>query len=103
MNRLRLSGNRCQCTSCGEFFNSVSAFDRHRSGDCLDSGRRSCLSAVALIALGWSRNSAGFWIERAMARGAATSLASARSNSSPGCLALPHPQVAVSPTVEASA
>lgn len=26
----RLTGHRCQCTGCGEFFNSVSAFDWHR-------------------------------------------------------------------------
>jgi len=66
MNRPALTGNRCQCTACGDFFNSTSTFDRHRTGRFDVPGDRRCLSADELIARGWSRNTAGFWIERAM-------------------------------------
>lgn len=61
-----LRGNRCQCMGCGDFFNSTSTFDRHRTG-CFDvPGDRRCLSGDELIARGWSRNTAGFWIELTM-------------------------------------
>jgi hypothetical protein len=61
-----LTGNRCQCTGCGDIFNSTSTFDRHGTG-CFDvPGNRRCLSGDELIARGWSRNTAGFWIERTM-------------------------------------
>jgi hypothetical protein len=29
---MKLSGNRCQCTRCGTYFNRVSTFDKHRIG-----------------------------------------------------------------------
>lgn len=29
---LKLTGNRCKCTACGEYFNSVAAFEKHRTG-----------------------------------------------------------------------
>jgi hypothetical protein len=65
----RLRGNRCQCPTCGELFNSVSGFDRHRMGDFAKSGElrhyRCCLSPAKMTAQGWSRNVAGFWIRQA--------------------------------------
>lgn len=30
---MKLTGNRCQCPACGEYFGSVYAFDAHRRGD----------------------------------------------------------------------
>jgi len=34
MNEKRvLRGNHCQCDKCGEYFNSVAAFDKHRIGE----------------------------------------------------------------------
>jgi len=57
---MRLSGNRCQCTACGEFFNRVSTFDKHRTGRFgVD---RRCLTTEEMQARGWSLNAAGFWI-----------------------------------------
>jgi hypothetical protein len=56
-----LRGNRCQCTACGEYFNRVSTFDRHRVGSYED-GRR-CLSAPEMEDKGWKRNAAGFWTQ----------------------------------------
>lgn len=67
-----LSGKRCECAACGERFNSVSTFDRHRSGR-LDHGEpRRCATPAELSARGWSRNARGFWIERAMGQRPAT-------------------------------
>lgn len=53
----QLTGNRCQCTVCGDYFGSVRGFDRHRIGP-IDS--RACLPAAALLASGWQRNARGF-------------------------------------------
>jgi hypothetical protein len=63
-----LRGNRCQCTGCGDLFNSTSTFDRHRTGRYDVIGARRCLTSEELTARGWSRNAAGFWIERPMRR-----------------------------------
>ena len=63
-----LTGNRCQCAACGEYFNSTSSFDRHRAGDSSSRTSRRCRTPAELILRGWSRNTRGFWIERAMQR-----------------------------------
>jgi len=68
----KLTGNRCQCPACRDFFNSTSTFDRHRTGHYANENSRRCLTAAELTARGWSRNALGFWIERAMHREAAT-------------------------------
>lgn len=60
-----LTGNRCKCPHCGEFFNSLSTFDRHRAGNWENRGaNRHCLRPEQLTAKGWSKNEAGFWVER---------------------------------------
>ncbi len=68
MTGLRLTGSRCQCMGCGDWFNSTSTFDRHRAGTFAPRGvwlgQRRCLTADALRAKGWARNAAGYWIER---------------------------------------
>lgn len=57
---LKLAGNRCQCTACGDYFNRVSTFDKHRVGTFgVD---RRCMSAEEMTAKGWAKNAAGFWI-----------------------------------------
>jgi len=55
----RLTGNRCACTACGEYFSSERSFDRHRIGQ-FGTDRR-CMSADAMTADGWARNARGFW------------------------------------------
>jgi hypothetical protein len=56
---VKLTGNRCQCPACGECFNSVFGFDRHRVGGW---DNRRCLSIAAMLDKGFSRASSGFWI-----------------------------------------
>jgi hypothetical protein len=55
----RLTGSRCLCRGCGEYFNSVKSFDRHRI-DYPD-GRR-CLSSDEMHQRGMTVNRQGFWI-----------------------------------------
>jgi hypothetical protein len=56
-----LTGNRCQCSACGEYFNSSTAFDRHRVGSFQHRTRR-CLSIPEMTARGFCKNPAGFWM-----------------------------------------
>ena len=57
---MKLTGNRNQCQSCKEYFNSNTAFDKHRTGDHGHSRR--CRTPQEMTALGMLVNSAGFWI-----------------------------------------
>lgn len=64
---VRLTGSRCRCASCGEHFNSISVFDRHRVGEWQNRGaRRRCLTVAQMQAREWSRNAGGFWVERCL-------------------------------------
>jgi hypothetical protein len=60
MNAPKLTGHRCQCTSCKECFNRERVFERHRIG--VHGVNRGCLSVAEMTARGWYRNAAGFWI-----------------------------------------
>jgi len=65
MSGVRLTGSRCRCASCGQLFNSVSVFDRHRVGGWENRGaNRRCLTTPQMQAKGWRVNVRGFWIER---------------------------------------
>jgi len=61
---LKLTGSRCQCPTCGDYFGSVRAFDRHRVGPYANPGQwrgaRRCLTEPEMIAAGWARNGRGF-------------------------------------------
>jgi len=63
----KLTGCRCQCCACGDYFGSDSVFDRHRVGQH-GVGRR-CLSAAEMSALGWTRSRRGFWIKSRLEAG----------------------------------
>lgn len=67
---MKLTGARCQCAACLEYFNSTGMFDRHRIGGYAS---RRCLSADELMAKGYLKNSAGFWIREAHRRRADSS------------------------------
>jgi len=67
-----ISGDRCFCRACGEYFNSTKAFDKHRTGkyrQLRDPGpeTRRCRSFDEMAAKGMSKNSADFWITSKMA------------------------------------
>ena len=53
--------DKCRCQTCGLYFNSTHAFDRHRTGRIGKEDRR-CLSGEELQGLGWSKNATGHWI-----------------------------------------
>lgn len=70
--KLNIGSMRNQCAGCGELFNSVGAFDKHRTGsygipdpakpDSYLPAKRRCLNAEEMAKLGMEKNSAGFWI-----------------------------------------
>ena len=60
MNTRRLTGSRCLCRGCNEYFNSVYAFDRHRIWASPTVHR--CLTREEMVGKGMSINSSGFWI-----------------------------------------
>ncbi len=59
---LRIASQQCQCDRCKEYFNSISAFDRHQR--LLRSGDVRCLSPLEMTAKGMQKNRAGYWITR---------------------------------------
>lgn len=69
MSRPRLTGNRCECPTCGELFSRTRAFDRHRIGAYAKPGEwkdsRRCLTPEEMTARGWQRNAAGAWVMQA--------------------------------------
>ena len=77
MRDLRLTGDRNQCPTCGEHFNSTKAFDRHRTGRFgVD---RRCRTLAEMVALGMVRNEAGFWITEAWPQAAGVRTGAAQS------------------------
>jgi hypothetical protein len=66
MKARRLSSARCLCRNCGEYFNSIRAFDRHRVS--VYPGNRRCLSGEEMCDHGMSVNKSGFWITKPHAK-----------------------------------
>ena len=61
---MRLAGSRNQCGGCREYFNSNTAFEKHRTGEF--GVNRRCLTPDEMIAKKMSKNAAGFWVSEAM-------------------------------------
>jgi hypothetical protein len=62
-----LRGDRNECPSCGELFNSSSSFDKHRVGEfAVKEGpnRRRCLTPDEMIAKGMSKVDTHFWVTK---------------------------------------
>ena len=59
-----LVGDRNECPSCDELFNSTFAFDKHRTGEF--GLNRRCLTAEEMLAKGMAKNCAGFWVTKLM-------------------------------------
>lgn len=60
MAELKVTHSRCRCHSCGKFFNSTGAFDKHRIG--AHGPDRRCMTEDEMIAKGMDKNSAGYWV-----------------------------------------
>jgi hypothetical protein len=60
MNKRKLTGRRCQCGGCGEYFNSLGAFEKHRVGD--HGKDRRCRSTDEMKSAGMALNPAGWWV-----------------------------------------
>ena len=54
---MKLTNRRCQCAGCSEYFNSVGAFDKHRTGRHRTNTRR-CMTIEEMEAAGM------FWIDK---------------------------------------
>lgn len=63
-----LRGDHCFCRTCGEYFNSTAAFDKHRVGGYSngppDYGRR-CRTPDEMRAAGMTQNATGWWLRGA--------------------------------------
>ena len=60
---LTIGSRACCCPTCDEYFNSVAAFDKHRTGT-YETVRR-CLAPDEMTAAGMSVNQRGFWVSQA--------------------------------------
>lgn len=64
---MKRTATRNQCASCGEYFNSVGAFDKHRTGHFgVD---RRCRTEDEMLAAGMCKNAAGYWVTAAFEGG----------------------------------
>lgn len=65
MAELKDGKNFCECTGCGEMFNSVFAFDKHQVWTKPDpKGNQDvrCLTVKEMEARGFLKNEGGYWI-----------------------------------------
>ena len=54
-----LTGNRCECPTCGEVFRSTAAFDKHRTGKHgID---RRCMTTAEMVGRGMAKAKSG-WV-----------------------------------------
>ena len=69
MSAPKLTGNRCQCPTCGQYFSRVRMFDRHRVGPYGKKGEpcgRRCLTVAEMAGRGWLVNVDGLWVMDAL-------------------------------------
>jgi hypothetical protein len=59
----KLGSNRCQCASCGEYFNSTAAFGKHRTGE-YGTDRR-CRTPFEMTEAGMVVSQRGWWVTSA--------------------------------------
>ena len=57
---MKLTGQKSLCRTCGLYFNSVAAFDKHRTGK--HGQDRRCMGAEEMVAAGMVANARGYWI-----------------------------------------
>jgi hypothetical protein len=56
---MRLTGSKNQCGGCGQYFNSNTAFDKHRTG--VFGVNRRCLNDQEMEAKKMQKNAWGYW------------------------------------------
>ena len=56
---MKVGNTRCQCADCKEYFNSVAAFDKHRTGKW---EARRCMSVDEMESKGMAKNNDGYWV-----------------------------------------
>ena len=61
---MKLSGTRNQCSGCDEYFNSNTAFEKHRTGK--HGVNRRCRTPDEMRSLGMFINIYGYWVSEAM-------------------------------------
>ena len=57
---MKLNGDKNQCPSCDEYFNSTFAFDKHRVGKT--GINRRCMTTDEMLDKGMEKSSTGFWV-----------------------------------------
>lgn len=62
---MKLSGQRNECPTCGLYFNSNVAFEKHREGTYTPNTRH-CLTEDAMVAKGMHKRADGFWAGSSM-------------------------------------
>lgn len=84
---VKLSGDRNECPTCGELFNSSAAFDKHRTGPFGEVGKpaaRRCRDVAEMRQTGMEKNSAGFWVTHRLAPDARSSQREKATSDFPG-------------------
>ena len=59
---LKVGKNFCECTGCGEFFWSVSSFDKHQIKG--RNGTTRCLKPEEMHTINLEKNKQGYWITK---------------------------------------
>jgi hypothetical protein len=58
-----LRGDRNQCPTCNEYFNSSAAFEKHRTGEFGNPhDPRRCLKVTEMMTKGMAKNADGYWV-----------------------------------------
>ena len=60
--KLPIGSNFCQCSGCGEYFNSELPFRLHRFGTHGKSRR--CLTAAEMLEKGMAVSAKGYWVSK---------------------------------------
>ena len=57
---MKTTHTKCLCTTCGDYFNSTAAFDKHRTGEHA-TGRR-CMTHQERRSIKMDTNLQGYWV-----------------------------------------
>ena len=62
---MKVSHSRCLCRGCGLYFNSTTAFSKHRIADkaIKEPNNRRCRTVDEMLSIGMVTNDAGYWMK----------------------------------------